>query len=72
MEFEAGDAPITLTGPPETVLKPPKEIAHQVISVVASHVHITGLTIIGLYDLEPSPRVASADGGTGSRSAFGG
>ncbi|PSP94727.1 hypothetical protein BRC91_04560 [Halobacteriales archaeon QS_4_62_28] len=44
------DAPITLTGPPDAVLKPPKEIDHQVISVGASHVHITGLTITGLYD----------------------
>lgn len=44
------DAPITLTGPPDAVLKPPEEIDHQVISVGASHVHITGLTITGLYD----------------------
>ncbi len=44
------DAPITLTGPPEAVLKPPKEIDHSVIAVGASHIHITGLTITGLYN----------------------
>lgn len=53
VEFRDGgepNAPVTLTGPPDAVLKPPEGIDHQVISVDASHVHITGLTITGLYD----------------------
>jgi len=46
------DAPITLTGPPDAVLKPPETVDHQGVSVGASHVHITGLTITGLYDAD--------------------
>jgi hypothetical protein len=44
------DAPITLTGPPDAVLKPPKDVDYGCIAVGANHVHITGLTISGLYD----------------------
>ena len=48
------DAPITLTGPPDAVLKPPETHESQVITVAASHVHITGLTITGLHDPDGS------------------
>lgn len=44
------DAPITLTGPPDAVLKPPENADHGAIGVGASHIHITGLTISGLYN----------------------
>jgi hypothetical protein len=44
------DNPITLTGPPEAVLKPPKGVDYGTIGGGASHVHITGLTISGLYN----------------------
>jgi hypothetical protein len=44
------DAPITLTGPPEAILKPPKDVDWGCIGVGANHIHITGLTISGLYD----------------------
>ncbi len=53
------DAPITLTGPPDAVLKPPETHESQVITVAASHVHITGLTITGLHNPE-----GSGDSGT--------
>lgn len=46
------DAPITLTGPPEAVLKPPKDVDWGCIGVGASHIHITGLTVSGLYDFD--------------------
>jgi hypothetical protein len=48
------DAPITLTGPRDAVLKPPETHESQVITVAASHVHITGLTITGLHDPDGS------------------
>ncbi|MFB6227302.1 MAG: hypothetical protein ABEH88_01745 [Halobacteriales archaeon] len=48
------DAPITLTGPPDAVLKPPETHESQVITVAASHVHLTGLTITGLHDPDGS------------------
>jgi hypothetical protein len=43
------DAPITLTGPPEAVLKPPEDVDYGAVGVGASYIHITGLTISGLY-----------------------
>ena len=49
------DAPITLTGPPDAVLKPPKDVDYGCIGVGASHIHITGLTVSGLYDSD-APR----------------
>jgi hypothetical protein len=55
IEFrEDGDpnAPVTLTGPPDAVLKPPKDVEYGCIGVGANHVHITGLTITGLYNPE--------------------
>jgi len=45
-------APIELTGPPDAVLKPPKDIDYQALTVGASHVHVTGLTISGIYDAD--------------------
>lgn len=53
------DAPITLTGPPDAVLKPPKDVDYGCIGVGASHVHITGLTISGLYDPDAPRRPES-------------
>jgi hypothetical protein len=46
------DAPITLTGPPDAVLKPPTDVDYGCIGVGANHIHITGLTITGLYNPE--------------------
>lgn len=57
------DAPITLTGPSDAVLKPPEDIDHSTISVGASHVHITGLTITGLYDEDDPENSASYHSG---------
>jgi hypothetical protein len=48
------DNPITLTGPPEAVLKPPKDVDHGTIGVGASHVHITGLTTRRVIYTRPS------------------
>lgn len=53
------DKPITLTGPPDAVLKPPKDIDYGTIGVGASHIHITGLTISGLYDPDEPERAES-------------
>jgi len=53
ISFETGGepgAPITLTGPPDAVLKPPRDVGYEAIDVSVSHVHITGLTISGLYN----------------------
>lgn len=44
------DAPITLTGPREAVLRPPEDWEHQAVSVNVSYIHITGLTITGLHN----------------------
>jgi hypothetical protein len=44
------DKPITLTGPPDAVLKPPEDVDYGTIGVGGSHIHITGLTITGLYN----------------------
>jgi len=45
------DAPLTLTGPPEAVLKPERD-GHLPIAIRGNHIHITGLTITGLFDPE--------------------
>ncbi|WP_121820225.1 DUF1565 domain-containing protein [Halostella salina] len=44
------DAPLTLTGPPDAVLKPPRDNEWEALGVDASYVHITGLTFSGLYN----------------------
>lgn len=44
------DAPVTLTGPPDAVLKPPEDWEHQAVTIGESHIQITGLTITGLYN----------------------
>lgn len=44
------DKPISLTGPPDAILKPPEDGDHGTIGVGGSHIHITGLTISGLYN----------------------
>lgn len=41
------DAPITLTGPPEAVIRPPSG-SHQAILIGHHHNHVRGLTITGL------------------------
>lgn len=50
-EDDAGEAgaPITLTGPPDAVLKPPEQ-SSVAMYISASHFHLTGLTIDGLLD----------------------
>lgn len=57
------DNPITLTGPPEAVLKPPKDVDYGTIGVGASHIHITGLTISGLYNPAEPERTESYTAG---------
>lgn len=48
------DAPITLTGPPDAVLRPPDDIDYGMISITADYIHITGLTMSGRYkDRDP-------------------
>jgi hypothetical protein len=44
-------APITITGPPDAVLRPSPGAA-QILRIHHSHVHLTGLTIDGLLDPE--------------------
>jgi hypothetical protein len=44
------DAPLTLTGPVDAVLKPPRDNDWETLGVNASHVHLTGLTFSGLYN----------------------
>ena len=51
LQSGTADAPITLTGPPEAVLKPERG-GHLPISIRGNHIHITGLTITGLFDPE--------------------
>jgi hypothetical protein len=66
VSFETGGepgAPITLTGPPDAVLKPPEDVGYEVIDVSVSHVHITGLTISGLYDPDEPENPESYHGG---------
>lgn len=66
ISFETGGepgAPITLTGPPDAVLKPPKDVGYEVIDVSVSYVHITGLSITGLYDPEEPETPESYHGG---------
>lgn len=53
------DAPITLTGPPDAVLKPPEAIEYQAVEISASYIHITGLTITGLYNPDEPANPAS-------------
>jgi hypothetical protein len=43
-------APLTLTGPPEAVLKPKPGNEWEALGVGASHVHVTGLSFSGLHD----------------------
>lgn len=43
------DAPVTITGPPEAKLQPPESNGEAAIAIRVSHVHLTGLTIDGLY-----------------------
>jgi len=45
------DAPITLTGPLDAVLRPERG-GHLPIAIRGNHIHITGLTITGLFDPE--------------------
>jgi hypothetical protein len=48
------ETPLTLTGPPEAVLKPPEGHKSACLSIDDSHVHLTGLTIDGLHNpVEP-------------------
>ncbi|MGB9987406.1 hypothetical protein [Salarchaeum japonicum] len=54
------DAPITITGPADAVLRPTKEMV--VFNLNHSHVHLTGLTIDGLTDLS-RPQDLDAYGG---------
>lgn len=42
-------APITITGPPEAVWRA-KEDASELLEIVHSHVHVTGITMTGLKD----------------------
>jgi hypothetical protein len=44
-------APITITGPPDAILRPDPGAA-QILRIHHSHVHLTGLTIDGLLDPE--------------------
>jgi hypothetical protein len=44
-------APITITGPPEAILRP-EPGAGQILRIHHSHVHLTGLTIDGVLDRE--------------------
>lgn len=46
------DAPLTLTGPADAVLKPKRENRWESLGVAASHVHLTGMTFSGLFDPE--------------------
>lgn len=46
------DAPLTLTGPADAVLKPRRDNDFETVGVGASHVHITGLTLSGLHDTD--------------------
>ncbi|MFC6890269.1 hypothetical protein [Halorubrum trueperi] len=51
-------APITLTGPPEAVLKS-DPVKYNVVLIRQSHIHITGLTIDGLENPDAPEEVAS-------------
>jgi hypothetical protein len=42
--------PITLTGPPDAVLKPPEGEESPVLELNGDHLRVTGLTITGLHD----------------------
>lgn len=52
------DAPITITGPPDAVLKSDPE-AYNVVIIRHSHVHVTGLTIDGLENPDAPDDVES-------------
>lgn len=45
------DAPITVTGPPDAVIRPPEGVNDAVV-IEHSHVHLRGVTIDGLVDPE--------------------
>lgn len=56
------DAPITITGPPEAVWRPPKDPGN-LCSIAHSHIHITGITMDGLVNPSRSGDLdAYADG----------
>jgi hypothetical protein len=55
----APGAPITITGPPEAVVRPEPGAA-QIFRIHHSHVHLTGLTIDGLLDPERKFETLSA------------
>ncbi len=42
--------PITLTGPPEAILKPPEGSETACVKIDGSYVHLTGLTVDGLHN----------------------
>jgi hypothetical protein len=44
------DEPITLTGPPEAILKPPDGSDSACVEINSSYIHLTGLTINGLHN----------------------
>jgi len=52
-------APITITGPPEAVIRPPPG-SHEAIRIGHHHVHVQGLTITGLTDPERELEVSDA------------
>jgi len=53
-------APITITGPPDAVLKPNSQ-NYYMLRIRQSHIHLTGLTIDGLKDPENPEQKASYD-----------
>jgi len=53
-------APITITGPPDAVLKPNPQ-HYYMLRIRRSHIHLTGLTIDGLEDPENPKQNASYD-----------
>lgn len=56
------DQPITVTGPPDAILRTPTD--YHLIEIARSHVHLTGLTLTGLKDPDrPSDSEAYNDGG---------
>lgn len=58
-------SPVTLTGPPDAVVRPPRDVeqGRPILEVMRSHFHVTGLTFNGLAKAESPSNRNSYSGG---------